>query len=77
MIEFIVFSIFVTVVPLLLVLGLKDKVDALNVSQTAKTMLKVIPAVLVINIAIGVYIIKAIKDPDNYIMFRGNMKKEN
>lgn len=77
MIEFILFSLLVTVVPVLLVFWIKDKVDAMNISETMKTMLKVLPAILVINIAIGIYIIKAIKDPENYIVFGGNSKKTN
>ena len=76
MVEFILFSLLVTVVPVVLVFVLNDKVEKLELSETAKTMLKVLPAILVINIAIGVYIIKAIKDPDNYVVFKKN-KKEN
>ena len=70
MFEFILFSLLVTVVPVLLVFALKDRIDLMDgISETAKTMLKVLPAVLVINIVIGVYVVRAIRDPENYVVY--------
>ena len=76
MIEFVVFSLLVTVVPLLLVFWLNDHVERLSISETAKTALKVVPALFVINIAIGIYIIKAIRDPANYLKFKEPLKSK-
>jgi hypothetical protein len=55
-------------------------IDQLPISDTMKTVYKVIPAVLFINIVMGVYIYRAIRDPANYEILKNEpirIKKDN
>ena len=64
--EFLIASLLIIVVPVIMVLKLGPYVENMPVSDTMKTVYKVIPAVLLINVVMGVYIYRAIKDPANY-----------
>lgn len=64
--EFLIASLLIIVVPVIMVIKLGPYVENMPVSDTMKTVYKVIPAVLLINVVMGVYIYRAIKDPANY-----------
>jgi hypothetical protein len=65
--DFLLATFLIVVVPLLLVGGgnlyLKD---AVGLSELEKVAYSVVPTIIFMNIVIGVYIYKVVKDPENY-----------
>ena len=64
--EFIITSLLIIVVPVVMVMKLGPYVDNMPLSGTMKTVYKVVPAILFINLVMAVYIYRAIRDPANY-----------
>lgn len=69
--EFITFSLLIIIVPVVMVKLLGPYVETLAISNTMKTVYQAAPAILFINIVIGVYIYRVVKDPANYAVLRG------
>jgi hypothetical protein len=65
--DFLLATFLIVVVPLLVV-GLSNFYfkDADHLSELEKVAYPVIPVVIYMNIVIGVYVYKVIKDPENY-----------
>lgn len=67
LIEFLLCSLLIILVPIILVFSTFNHVrDNPTYSELEKILVSVGPSLLIINIVIGVYIYKAIKDPENY-----------
>lgn len=66
-IEFVMTSFLIIVLPVISVLILNQWVkDRTDISELMKVVIAVGPAVVFINIVMGIYTYKAIKDPLNY-----------
>lgn len=67
LLDFLLASFLVIVLPLAMVLSTRAYLqDDTTMSETMKTVYTVVPAVIFINIVMGIYVYKVIKDPENY-----------
>ena len=65
--NFLLTSLIIIVIPLSVVFGTRSYLeDKTEYSELEKTAYTVVPSVVFINIVMGIYIYKAIKDPENY-----------
>ncbi len=67
MVDFLLYSCLIILVPIILVFSTYNYVrDNPNYSELNKIVISIGPSLLLINVVIGIYIYKVIKDPENY-----------